>query len=142
MRLEDKRLSSESFNQLMALLFGTVWDTQIPAEATPLYCRGGQWQHNDMPPFNEWGLILEERKFAEEGTGSFASSPGAMTSLGHSGEEGITEGVYARCAAVALEACSAQNSMDRLFACDASVEVEIFRELKWDCSPRYLRTSR
>ena len=50
MRLEDKRLPSESFNQLMSLLFGTVWNTQLPAGATPLYCPGAQQQHN-MPTF-------------------------------------------------------------------------------------------
>ena len=42
LRLEDKRLSTESSNQMLALLFGTVWDTQILVETAPLYCRGAQ----------------------------------------------------------------------------------------------------
>ena len=73
--------------------------------------------------------------------GSTTSPPGPVAAPGHSGEEGITKGVYIHRAAVAPEACSAQDSMDKLFACDDDAEVEIFRELEWDRSLRYLQTS-
>ena len=135
MRLEDRRLSSESFNQLMSLLFGTVWETDLPAGVTPLYCQGAPWQHKDMPSFNEWGPIPAELEAAVEETKSSPSSSGAKATFGDPGEEGATEGVYTQRAAVALEACSSQDSMGGLFACD-DVEVEVFRELEWDHSPR------
>ena len=136
MRLKDERLTSESFNQLMSLLFGTVWDTQLPAEVTPLYCQNAKWRPEDMPSFNEWGPILEEQDVAVEGTRSSPNSPGHEATLGDPGEEGIAESTHAPRAAVALEACSAQDSMDGLFACDDDIEVEVFRELEWERSLR------
>ena len=68
MRLEDECLSSESFNQLMSLLFGTVWETDLPAGVTPLYLQGAAWGHKDMPSFNERGPIMEEPEIAVEET--------------------------------------------------------------------------
>ena len=139
MRLEDRRLPLESFNQLMSRLFGTVWNTRIPAGAEPLYNQGAQRHRDRMPLFNEWGLVSEERGVMAEKVRSFPSSPDTEATSGCSGEEGITEGVYARQTAAAPEDCSSPNSMDGLFACDENVEIEVFRELEWDHSPRYLQ---
>ena len=136
MRLREERLSSESFNQMMSLLFGTVWDTQLPIGVMPLYCQGAKWRHEDMPSFNEWGPIPEERVVAMEGTRSSPNSPGGEAASEDLGEESIAEGTHAQSVAVAPEVCSVQDSMDGLFACNDGIEVEVFRELEWECSLR------
>ena len=136
MRLRDERLSSESFNQMMSLLFGTVWDTQLPIGVVPLYCHGVKWRHEDMPSFDEWGPISAERVVAMEGTRSSSNSPGGEASSGDLGEEGVAEGTCAQSVAVAPGACSVQDSLDGLFACKDGMEVEVFRELEWERSFR------
>ena len=136
MRLRNERLRSELFNQMMSLLFGTVWDTQLPVGVTPLYCLGAKWRHEDMPSFDEMGPIPEERAVAMEGTRSSSNSPGGEAASGGLGEEGSAEGTCAQSVAVASGACSVQDSLDGLFACKDGEEVEVFRELEWERSFR------